>query len=441
MGSSSVTRRGLALVAAWALLVPGCLKTPDRSDRGTPSGDLEDAPGEEPIETVEAAEAAEDAGEETADTGPADVVPEVPSERGVLVVSHADQLSGCVDFATVTQPATSCTKRIRLDNTGTAPLRLFHPGVIEPGPAGAFSVQVFRGGASQPEPCAPLIGTELTGDSFGIAPNGGLDLAVTYSAPGAFGTIASLQLDVEDPVPGIAEITLCGGAPKGWLDVAPRPDSVLQFLGQTEVKVRRTVVLMNRGIAPVEILGVEIAADQEGDRPEAFVLTTPMPAGFDLAPSQIQPMTVAFSAGPESAAATASLFITYRDPLIPSAPDDSRIRLRLEGGLESAGSDRPVAIPGDAQQYAGARAGQPLTLDGSASQGRGSPIVPHGYTWFVASRPFNSRFFLNQVAAGPRLVVTPDVAGDYEFRLVVLSQPEGQDRISDEASVTVYVAP
>jgi hypothetical protein len=116
----------------------------------------------------------------------------------------------------------------------------------------------------------------------------------------------------------------------------------------------------------------------------------------------------------------------------------------IRGQNSFEGVDLPVADPGKTSDYAGAKVGQNLILDGSNSVDGTFLIVDNGgYSWFVSAKPAASKLFFYPGPGGAMVNVIPDVAGEYEFRLVVFSY-DAQNNMpyySHEGVVKINVQP
>ncbi len=363
-------------------------------------------------------------------------------------VSYPDQAVGfgCVDFSQVVEEGETCTKVVTVQVIGGGQVSVKKPTVTPAG--GPYAVQWYQAGGSQVDDgtgCGAYQGTPL-GDEPAVlnAMRPSLDVAVTYTAPGAKGVNGTLTIEytTASSVPGQKEVQLCGGVAKGEIDVAPPMGYSLMFFAPEGETRRKTVVVANKGNGPLTIRKVEVAKDYPATDPEAFTVTNPPQADFQIPAWGLLPLVIEFGTDYEQPKVSANLVITYRDPLTDS---DTTASVRMEGRKDFEGITLPTADPGAPGDYAGAKAGQPLTLDGSGSQGGTYALAStgnNGYRWFLIAKPAGSRLFLNVADTGPKVPVTPDVAGDYTFGLVVYAGDTTTGYFfSDEATLTVSVGP
>lgn len=363
-------------------------------------------------------------------------------------VSHPDQAvgMGCVDFSQVVEEGETCTKVVTVQVIGGGQVSVKRPTVTPAG--GPYEVQWYQAGGSQVDDgtgCGAYQGTALGAEPAVLnAMRPSLDVAVTYTAPGAKGVNGTLTLEytTASSVPGQKEVQLCGGVAKGEMDVAPPAGHSLVFFAPEGESRRKTVVVANKGNGPLTIRKVEVIKDWPTVDPDAFTVTNPPQPDFQIPAWGLLPLVIEFGTDYEQPKVSANLVITYRDPLTDS---DTTASVRMEGRKDFEGITLPAADPGAPGDYAGARAGQPLVLDGSGSQG-GTYALPstgnNGYRWFLIGKPAGSRLFLNVADTGPKVTTTPDVAGTYEFGLVVYAGDNTTGYFfSDEATVTVTVGP
>ena len=169
-----------------------------------------------------------------------------------------------------------------------------------------------------------------------------------------------------------------------------------------------------------------------------------------MEPGALLPLTVEFDgnlieisdpsvSGP--VALNGFLNVDYVDPI---TLNDARSISNLIGWANVGDVVLPVADAGTGSDYAGAKVGESLVLNGNGSTSGSFPIPDSvGYIWFVSGKPLASRGFLNPGPGPAKVTLIPDVAGTYEYRLVVYSY-DTDSRLSffsDEAVVSVSVAP
>jgi len=362
------------------------------------------------------------------------------TQAGQLSVTYADQATGCMDFTKTTDPGDTCTRVVNLANVGDGVVTISKP-VVEQGVDTAYAVEWYEQGGSQVDDgagCGEFQGTPILGPLSGLASQRSLDIGVTYTAPGAKGVNGMLVINYQNPKQGTEEIPLCGGAPKGKIDLAPQAGSQVMFYALEGETKQKTVVIMNKGNGDITIRGVEIEKAYPDLDPDAFFIKDAVPPDTVLSAWDLLPITVEFTTDYEAMYLNATFIVTYEDP---TTGVDEVITAPLKGTKDFEGVELPTADPGTTEDYADAIAGNAFILDGSGSTSGTFPIFENGYTWFVSGKPLDSNVFLNKTGASHQVSIIPDVAGDYEFRLVVFSQDEENSLFyfSDEASVVVVV--
>lgn len=366
------------------------------------------------------------------------------TQSGQLAVSYADQAAGCMDFTKTINPGEMCTKVVTLLNVGGGMVNVKKP-TVQQGDDTAYTLEWYVSGGMQVDDgagCGEFQGEPINGPLYSLSSQRTLDIAVTYTASGAKGINGILAIDYASPTEGHEDIPLCGGAPKSDIDLAPPLGSQVTFFALEGEKKEKTVVIMNKGNGDLTIREVEIVKAFPELDPDAFTIKTPVPADTVIPKWGLLPLTLEFDAEKDypDLYLNATLVVTYLDP---NSGQDETLDASLKGSKDFDGVDLPVADPGTTADYADAQAGVAMTLNGTASQGGSFDIYNQGYTWFVSGKPAGSKVFLNQSGVGSGVQFIPDVAGEYEFRLVVFSVDEinGLFYFSDEASVTIQVQP
>lgn len=365
-------------------------------------------------------------------------------ESADIIVSHPDQQTGCVDFSQVKEQGQVCTKVVTISLSGSGQVTLKRPSV-EPA-NGPYSMEWYEAGGSQdPDPlgCGAYHGNPILGQTYVLLPQRPtVEVAVTYTAPGGKGVNGSLKIPyIVGSTSQEREILLCGGMPLGEIDVAPPAFYSLMFFVPEGESRSKTVVIMNKGPGPLKIRKVEVLKNYPTVDPDAFFVLNPPQPDYVMPPFSLLPLTVEFRANFEEPKVAARLAITYLDPLTDT---NQEWDVNMEGAKLPEGTELPIADPGSPSDYANAKVGKPLTLDGSKSKG-GSyslPSTPNtGFRWFIIEKPTDSRLFLNVGDSGPTVSVVPDAPGAYKFGLVVYAVGQMQSLFSDEATVTVQVQP
>ncbi|HQI61413.1 MAG TPA: hypothetical protein PLE83_04750 [Myxococcota bacterium] len=370
------------------------------------------------------------------------------SEPGQLKVDYADILVGCLDFTEVTVEGQSCTKIVQLWNESDGAVKVFKPKAevaeMPEGLPSPYTVRWFQRNASQDEvPCGEVTGTEILQEQQTIVTgNQPINVAVTYRAPSTRGVNGELVIDYAAPFPGKASVQLCGGIKKGEIGVAPNPTiETIVLFAKPDEKAQKTVVVMNKGNDVLDLTGITIGVEE--GYPKKFSLKNEPTAGqLKIQPGQMLPLTVEYDGTHDLGIITGSLEINYQDPT--NAGNTMSIIVPIRGQNSFEGVDLPVADPGKTSDYAGAKVGQNLILDGSNSVDGTFLIVDNGgYSWFVSAKPAASKLFFYPGPGGAMVNVIPDVAGEYEFRLVVFSY-DAQNNMpyySHEGVVKINVQP
>ena len=230
---------------------------------------------------------------------------------------------------------------------------------------------------------------------------------------------------------------MIGGAAKGELCLAPLGQQLLFFAGKDQ-KATKTAVIGNCGNGPLTIKAATADEAYPGVDPDAFQVKSPKALPAEIEPWGLLALTVEYT-GFVQPNVNGSLNLTY---VGPTTGNDETASFNLLGNSDLEGVELPTADPGEASDYYGAKAGLSVTLDGSQSTGGSSKIYDSGFIWFLTGKPSGSKIFPTPAAGGPKYGVVPDVAGDYEFRLVVFSvSDEQKSYFSDEGVVKVTVQP
>jgi hypothetical protein len=221
------------------------------------------------------------------------------------------------------------------------------------------------------------------------------------------------MLDLDDPLPKVIELPMIGGGPKPCFDMGPGTPAApepLQFAGNPGDAVTRHIALYSCGDAPVAI-GPATIVDAPGDG-DVFTAGS-LPTEIGKNGVVWFSVTATFESGATDA--VGELTIPYsleKGSAIITVP----LRRRLLGSTKL-----PTAEPGDSSKYAGVVAGQPFTLDATASTAGSLPLNSNGYLWTLVSKPVGSTLIVAGPAGSPLQVVTPDLPGNYVFSLVVKS--------------------
>ncbi len=373
---------------------------------------------------------------------------------GQLLVQYGDELAGCMDFTTVTDPGTTCTKLVKLFSGSEGMVTLDNRPVTRVGEGfdNPYTVEWYQPGAIQEAECGAVNGTVIPQGRFSLTEtNGPVNVAVTYTAPEGKAPNGELVIAFNAPYAGEKVVGLCGGFKKGELEVAPLPTltrNVVLFAPEPSKVATKTVVLMNKGNEVLTLKNVSAVSVNDSD-PEGFSVLNP-PAGADLLmqPGALIPLTVQFDGNKipldensDSVVLNGYVVIEYVDPLNGTDTED---KVNLVGWVNVKNVTLPTADPGDASDYTGIKVNDSLVLDASGSVAGTFPIPStSGYIWFISGKPDTSKVFTNPGPGPSRVTVIPDVAGTYEFRLVVFSYDTDSNLsfYSEETVLTVNVAP
>lgn len=343
------------------------------------------------------------------------------AEAGTLAITYGDQADGCVNFTEITVPGNACTKTLSLENAGPGAVILSRPTVEVADGDSPYTVKWYKLGASQDGDCGDVTGEEITESRFTLTPeNSPITVAVTYTAPSMDGVSGDLIVPFSSPYDGQQLVRLCGGVRKGELAIAPSPEKIRMTMyaapGSTSEK---TLVVMNKGNLALDITSINVEPAHVDD-PEAFSLVEDVSTGFQLAEGEVRHFTVSFT-GDHDGGTTVNAFVNvnYMNQLTAS---EVNVKVNLAGFNSFDGVTLPVADAGDGGDYTGLQVGDLVVLDGSGST-EGTYEIPanSGYIWFVSEKPAASSVFLNQAGGQAQVTFIPDVAGDYQFRLIVFS--------------------
>ena len=357
---------------------------------------------------------------------------------GKLTLSYEDQLTGFIDFQDIINAGDSCTKRVILTNEGPGMVTLRTPKATGPDQNlvdQAYTVKWYTGGGTQAEKCGAYTpdpkGGEITSSQYKLSPGLTADIVVTYTAQGAKGVDAELVMPYSNPYDSKFSLHMAGGSAKGQIEIAPAfATHKLKFMVNKGDSQDRTIVIMNTGLGPLTIDSVKLTNTNQVT-PPAFTLTTTVNNGTEIPGFGYLPLKINYKTNYELTFVSGQLDIIYDDPYT-GKPVSEPLTLPLVGNSDLQGHKLPMADPGKALDYGEIHAGDTVILDGSTSKGGDFPIMTGSYAWFMTKKPQASKVFLN-VQGVAQTSFVPDVAGDYEFRLVVISK--------DDATQIYYHSP
>lgn len=363
------------------------------------------------------------------------------TELGEVEVGWVDP--DCVDFSAQTSPGDSCTKIVNILNVGKGAVTLDKPYIV-PSTADAYSVQWFKGGGTQSVACGPYNGTEITTSTYVMPAGSSVDVAVTYVAPGAKGQNGSLVIKYRTPIPGSQEVHLCGGAPKCEFQIAPPANSLLVFHAKDGEAQSKHFVIMNKGNGPLLVRSVTFEKQYPAVDPDAYTIKTKV-ADEEVPPYGLLPVEVEFSTagGFPEPIVNGTVHVTYQDCVTGAdVTEDMQV---LGHNNDWEGVELPVAKCKAISSTGSFKVNETFTLDASDSIGGSFAIPKHGaYTFFVYSKPTDSRIFLSVPGNNePKVQVKPDAPGTYDFRLWLFTADSDGSHFyySNEAVCTVQVQP
>ncbi len=346
---------------------------------------------------------------------------------GKLSISYEDQLKGFIDFQNVIKPGDSCVKRVVVTNEGPGMVTLRTPKAQGDDQAmvnKAYKVRWYTGGGSQAKECGPYTkaagGAEITSTQYPLSPDFTVDIVVTYTAQGAKGVDADLVIPYSNPYDGKFTLHMAGGSAKPQIEIAPTlAMHSWSFMVNKGGSEDRTLVIYNKGLGPLTIESLTLTNTNQV-KPPAFTLKTAVNPGTTIPAFGYLPIVVHYDTNYDLTFVSGELQIVYDDPYT-GKPVTEPLTLPLEGNSDLQGHKLPVADPGKASDYGEIHAGDTVLLDGITSKGGDFAIIDAGYAWFLTKKPQNSKVFLN-VQGKPQVSFTPDVAGNYEIRLIVTTQ-------------------
>jgi hypothetical protein len=356
---------------------------------------------------------------------------------GKLEVTYADQVMGYLDFTLVL--AGSCTKVVKLYNSGEGPLMVYRPEVKPDDDvvAKAYIAKVYKTGGSQVASCAPwecdIEKCEYNQAQVPISEKKSLDVVVTYAAPSGMGVNATLLIKYTTPYTGIVSIPMYGGSPKGVIEIAPKSNTISFNAKKGDPSKEKSVVIYNTGNGPLTVKNVTVEKDFM-EEPDSYSLKTPWPGETTIDAWDLKIITVVLDTNNDDNEPNANMSITYVDPLSGA---DTEYPVVVHGSKKVGEIILPTANPGTTEDYANAKAGSPVTLNGTKSSGGSGEIWTNGYVWFLSGKPKSSKVFVNEDAGQSKFEFTPDIEGAYEIRLIVFTKDAF---FSDEGVVTINVS-
>lgn len=334
------------------------------------------------------------------------------------------------DFTNVT---TRETRSVVLVSEGPGPLTVKAPR-IDP----AEAQEDYTLTAWLPATSAEGQDTEIVSWPRGLQVGRSIRFDVEY-APANDGTDTAngqLIIPYDAPDPDQVVIDLFSGDPKSKIVLAPATGNVF-VSGDTAGgdTGARSVIIYNEGNGPLNLVAMEVTANF-GLEPAVYDLVSAFSPTV-VPPGGLHVVELAYDlGGVPDVDSTVSEFLT-----VTYFNDFTNQNEEKTFGLiaaDDAGLEAPVADPGAAADYAGAVAGEAVTLSGAGSTAGGGAFGNNPYIWYLTSRPDGSGARLN-LQGGVTAAFVPDVAGSYTVELVVFSQSGDTYLYSEPVEVTFTV--
>jgi|GEM_PF-1645215 len=329
-------------------------------------------------------------------------------------------------------------RNVLVSSDGPGPLTLREPR-IEPAAARRdFSFKAFVPATQVGQP-----DQEILQWPRGLNVGRNVRIEVTFAPQAGGGDTANGEIifPYENPNAGEFSIPLLSGDPKGRLVVAPSIGNISVSGSVTGGDSgTRQAVIYNEGNGVLQIQSIEVVSNIAVTPPLAAKVWSLVGSfvDVDVQPNGILIVPLAYDLSKIdtiSGSVTDLLKINYYDDFLGAS---EALSLGL-GSADSKGLANPVADPGTASDYSGAKAGTELFLNGAASSAGPGTFSPDSFIWYLVAKPAGSRAKLNVATAGPASF-TPDVAGNYTIELAVFSSTSDAYLYSVPAQVTIPVA-
>jgi hypothetical protein len=358
-------------------------------------------------------------------------------ESGTYKVTYDTMAKGFLDFSDISPPD-SKTITVNINNIGPAVFTLTKVELQDDSTNSHYTVEI-----QQPATSPGGFPTPKT-LPFALAEGKSLEVLVTYTGATAAGLNTGIKFSYNQPDLGTFTIPAYGGSPKPCFDFAPgnsESPQIMQFNkgheDDSSTAVTSDFVIYNCGNAPLSVVDIKIEDDFYPDQPsKVFSLTSPGAAAANIPVGGLQVYSLTMQVTDNSPTVGGTMYIDYVDQ-VGTTVTFTGVDLQ---GIPSNSVILPIANPGTAADYAGAKVGNVLTLNGSGSTGGGEGLYKKGYLWMLKARPAGSQVILNGPPDTPLPIVIPDMAGDYTFGLTVHGE-SGGTLFGNEAEVTVTVAP
>lgn len=353
-------------------------------------------------------------------------------------VSHEDQSKGFLDFIDAA-PGTT-TKRVIIYNEGPGNLEISEVNVTPAESAVAYDVVV------QFPPTAPGSPPQVVNTPVSMNTGRTLWIDVTYEGDPVDlerRVGGTLVIDYKNPQPGHHDILMLAGENRPDFEVAP-PNLQFHISAPVGQDGARTMVIYNNGNGALTIERISLRdaltlpAEECGGEVSAasvdFSLGTAVPPGTEVPAFSLLEVPVVFNTvNTEVEDLRGYVDIAYGDP------DFGCLTRTLEiYGTTDTSVDLPTAVPAVVTETP--TVGAPVELDGLSSDGGEGELAGESYIWYLVAKPADSKVYFNEVA-GPSVQFSPDLAGTYEFELIVFAEGENREFIfSEPASIQVNVA-
>lgn len=350
-------------------------------------------------------------------------------EASPCVLSWPGSEGGVVDFTATSTEALTIT--LAMKNVGAGVCTLDDVSIPEDPEGSHYAISLaYQPGEPEAEP-VPI-------EALPVGIGSGLSFLITITyTPGEAKMDASVVISYQDPFPKTVTLPTLGGGPEPCIDLAPGSASEplqLQFGGSDGASVTRELVIYSCGDAPLTVSSITVHDQLDPTAPSAlFVLGGAGAGPHVIPPHSVFKIPISATISTEPDPVKGGVTINYE---LSDGPGEMIVPLIRD---HLPGVTLPTAQPGTPADYPGAVAGEPLTLDGSASSPGSQFLANNGYTWFLTAKPSGSKLVVNGPTAGPHRIVTPDVPGTYGFDLIVRSLGT-TPHYSQASSVSISVA-
>lgn len=246
-----------------------------------------------------------------------------------------------------------------------------------------------------------------------------------------------LVIPVKTPDPGEVRLDLFAGTPKAKLDIAPSTGSatVTTELGEPH-QGERHVVISNLGNGPLEIKDLTIANSVSALLADNWTMVDPPTLPLTLQPEELLVLTVAWdTAGvTDSDGETEILSVAYFDAFVGDDITETMALVMLPAG----GGTLPVGVLVSSTETETAAVGDLISITGLQSDPGSYELTNGSFIWYLTAKPAGSTVRLNEEGAG-EVKLLPDVAGQYEVEVILVSFGSGTFLVGEPASIVMDV--